>query len=398
MCPVARIGARSLVIARQLPRRSPTSTSLWDVQLHCHVADRLTIHQHFQCKVPICVFDVFQHLNMSGAEAAGLAVGVIALASLFNTCVELLEYFELGKNHRYDYNLACTKVNLLHKRLSIWGTSTHIRDPDNRHPVLQRSAERDTISKSLHALKAILADTDGLRRKYDLSPVTRATLNTPSKDQSRRFSHWSLQLRRRTTWSIRDKAKFDRFIEDISFFIENLESVTSRDSILSNMTPRPILNQRDVNRPGYPQSTPDIGDSEPHSQQSLIPRPQPGGVVAGRSEGAPHMTSTFPPNGASNTAGGTMTGASTGRSHSTGGVYTETDSNEQRNTNSLFSFQGAVYGREGGVHVVRNSSQVNNGGAGGFQGAGSLEAALQLQQQANDYYMKNAGHRNQSTS
>ena len=35
---------------------------------------------------------------MSGAEAAGLAVGVIALASLFNTCVELLEYFELGKN------------------------------------------------------------------------------------------------------------------------------------------------------------------------------------------------------------------------------------------------------------------------------------------------------------
>lgn len=327
---------------------------------------------------------------MSGAEAAGLAVGVIALASLFNTCVELLEYFELGKNHRYDYNLACTKVNLLHKRLSIWGRSTHIRDPDNRHPVLQRSVERDTISKSLLALKAILADTDGLRRKYDLSPVTRATLN---KDQSRRFTHWSLQLRRRTTWSIRDKAKFDRFIEDISFFIENLESVTSRD-ISSEMAPHSIANQRDLNRPGYPQTTPDIGDGGPHSQQSLIPRPQTGGTVAFRGQSPPNMTSTFPSNGAYNTAGGSMPSASTGRAHNTGGVHTETDNMEQRNTDSLFGFQGAVYGPEGGVHIVRDSTQINKGGAGGFQGAASGGAALKLQQQANEYYTKNAGPRN----
>jgi hypothetical protein len=83
--------------------------------------------------------------------------------------------------------------------------------------------------------------------------------------------------------------------------------------------------------------------------------------------------------------------------HHTGGVYTETNNVEQRNSDSLWSFQGAVYGPEGGVHVVRDSTQVNKSGAGGFQGAGSLEAALKLQQQANEYYLKNAGHRNDST-
>jgi len=356
--------------------------------LHCHVLDRLALHRDFEREATICVFDAsHQNINMSGAEAAGLAVGVIALASLFTTCAELLEYFELGKNHRYDYDLACTKVNLLHKRLSIWGRSTHIQDPDNGHPVLQHSVERDTISKSLHALKAILADTDGLRRKYALNPVTRATLDTSHQDQSRRFLHWSLQVRRRTAWSIRDKAKFDRFIEDISFFIENLERVTDKSS---EMAPQNTSRQLDPNKTSDSLTLPKSG---PPSQQSLIPRRAPNGTVAVSGSQDHSLTgSTLPATGAS--AGHTMPNAWAERVHSTSGVYTDSNNLKQQSTDSQWSFQGALFGPEGGVHVVRDSVQINERGAGGFQGAASQESALRLQQQANDaYYANNPGNR-----
>jgi hypothetical protein len=172
---------------------------------------------------------------MSGAEAAGLAVGVIALASLFTTCVELLDYVELGKNYLQDYRLACTKINILHTRLSIWGGAAHILHPGHEHPLLRVPAKRDAVGTSLQSLKDVLSDTEILRRKYDLG-TQELTLNTKDRARPQKFTNWSLNLRRRTTWSIRDKAKFDKFIEDVSFLMNNLEKVTETLGSSKNMS------------------------------------------------------------------------------------------------------------------------------------------------------------------
>jgi hypothetical protein len=172
---------------------------------------------------------------MSGAEAAGLAVGVIALASLFTTCVELLDYVELGKNYLQDYRLACTKINILHTRLSIWGGAAHILHPGHEHPLLRVPAKRDAVGASLQSLKDVLSDTEILRRKYDLG-TQELTLNTKDRARPQKFANWSLNLRRRTTWSIRDKAKFDKFIEDVSFLMNNLEKVTETLGPSKNMS------------------------------------------------------------------------------------------------------------------------------------------------------------------
>lgn len=87
---------------------------------------------------------------MSGAEAAGLAVGVIALASVF---------------YLVDYDLACTKINILHQRLSDWGNKTHIREPGSEHPFLLEPSQRGVVANSLRTLRDILSDTEGLRQK-----------------------------------------------------------------------------------------------------------------------------------------------------------------------------------------------------------------------------------------
>lgn len=160
---------------------------------------------------------------MSGAEAAGLAVGVIALASLFTTCIEILDYFELGRNYQDDYDIACTKLNLLQVRLSTWGKATQIQQRGREHPSLKDPSNRDAVSSSLTSLHALLTNTETLRKKYDLCPEKH--LIPQRHCRYRRATYLSLNLRRRTTWSIRDKGKFDRFIADISFLVENMEKV-----------------------------------------------------------------------------------------------------------------------------------------------------------------------------
>ncbi|KAL9941183.1 hypothetical protein ACHAP6_009242, partial [Verticillium nonalfalfae] len=52
------------------------------------------------------------------AETAGLVLSGIAITTLFTSCVEVLEYFENGRNWICDLGLAQAKVNLMKIRLS----------------------------------------------------------------------------------------------------------------------------------------------------------------------------------------------------------------------------------------------------------------------------------------
>ncbi|KAG7102552.1 hypothetical protein HYQ44_018362 [Verticillium longisporum] len=52
------------------------------------------------------------------AEAAGLVLGGVAITSLFTACIEILEYFENGRNWVCDLGMAFAKVNLMKVRLS----------------------------------------------------------------------------------------------------------------------------------------------------------------------------------------------------------------------------------------------------------------------------------------
>lgn len=72
------------------------------------------------------------------AEASGLVIGAIAMASLFSTCVDLFDRFELGRDHADDYDIACTKMCLLKARFSDWGFSLNLGVPGREHPALRR--------------------------------------------------------------------------------------------------------------------------------------------------------------------------------------------------------------------------------------------------------------------
>jgi hypothetical protein len=56
-------------------------------------------------------------------EPAGLAVGVIALAGLFNNAVDCFEYVQLGRNFSGSFQTNIIKLDNARLRLSRWGQS-----------------------------------------------------------------------------------------------------------------------------------------------------------------------------------------------------------------------------------------------------------------------------------
>ncbi|KAI7343622.1 hypothetical protein KC354_g15548 [Hortaea werneckii] len=160
---------------------------------------------------------------MSGTEVAGLAFGVIALASLFNTCLELFDYLEAGRDFVYDFDLACTKINVLHRRLQNWGSVVRLSNQGSEHWAFQDDAGRTAINACLRELDAVLRRTEKLKKRYEVN----ATVSCQTKVDTGRIAAWSTSLRRRTTWSIRDRARLDKFIRDIKFLVENLEKIAN---------------------------------------------------------------------------------------------------------------------------------------------------------------------------
>ncbi|KAL9095172.1 MAG: hypothetical protein Q9165_002428 [Trypethelium subeluteriae] len=168
------------------------------------------------------------------ADVAGLVIGAVALASLFSTCVELFDYFELGRNYACDYRLACTKLGLLRARLSQWGDVLNVAAPGGEHPVLRDCwpSEGEIVGRSLLGIQSILDDTTLLLEKYNVERRGHKiikSLTFQAKHIIRASTDSNPRLiRRRTIWAIHDKGKFDTLIQELSFLIENLERVIDR--------------------------------------------------------------------------------------------------------------------------------------------------------------------------
>lgn len=183
-------------------------------------------------------------------EVSGFVFSALAVASLFKTCIELFDYFELGKSHVYDHQLAGTKMCLLKARLSAWGVSVNvglpIPTPGSSHHISYQhwTEEQDVIARGLSGIKDLFEDAASLSEKYRLLPQrtrrVKAILSSPHRSEdsllhsSRTSSIGWTFLRKRTVWAIHDKSKFDAFIADLSFLINNLEKITEHIEMASS--------------------------------------------------------------------------------------------------------------------------------------------------------------------
>ncbi|KAF7503063.1 hypothetical protein GJ744_004345 [Endocarpon pusillum] len=227
------------------------------------------------------------------AEAVGLTLGTVALASLFSVCVELINYFELGKSYEYDYDLACLKLYLLKVRLDKCGKTMSIDDTIHMSQEFRQHwpQEQDVVVRSLLGIRDIFGNAALLKDKYRLVPnksnnifsifpavrAKSSTVTGHSSSSSSRLPNsrgrFSL-FRRSTTWVIRDKQKFDALLSDLEFFISNLNLLFRS---CDNMSDNTVLSDEPTQNGQAGTSAWDRKSQSKEKQEGSIAHPRDGG-------------------------------------------------------------------------------------------------------------------------
>ncbi|OAL46893.1 small s protein [Pyrenochaeta sp. DS3sAY3a] len=176
------------------------------------------------------------------AETAGLVVGVVALAGLFNNTVECFEFVQLGRTFGKDFQTSQLKLDNARLRLSRWGKSLRL-DEDVRDVVsLQKHFEAESIVEHAGALLGqiieLFAEAEGVSNKYksrtepqdsslavcspqtDLDPAA-VKLHTKMRQLAIERQNRSGVLQK-AKWALYQEKQFRRLIEDITELVDAL--------------------------------------------------------------------------------------------------------------------------------------------------------------------------------
>jgi hypothetical protein len=101
-------------------------------------------------------------------EVAGLTLSPVAIATLFNTCVECFETFSQGKNLQKDLSYLLIRLNFEKTQLLLWGNSSGILKVENEegHARLTDPMICKLVEEALNAIQVLLSDAILLRQRY----------------------------------------------------------------------------------------------------------------------------------------------------------------------------------------------------------------------------------------
>ena len=192
-------------------------------------------------------------------EPVSLTIGVVALASLFSTCIECFDYFRAVQVLEEDFELLLVKVDVEKTRLLIWGNAVSVLKPEGegRVPELNNSQKTVLIGRCLERIKSLLSHTDKFQNLYGLQSSADAekdsrnhhilSINSMSVFWTSYRRFWARfagdqsrsTLAMRTRWAIHDKAKFEGLIYHLKDLIDGLNQVVlvkreTQDQIISS--------------------------------------------------------------------------------------------------------------------------------------------------------------------
>ncbi|RYN48804.1 hypothetical protein AA0117_g13441 [Alternaria alternata] len=177
------------------------------------------------------------------AEAAGLVVGVVALAGLFNNTVECFEFVQLGRAFGKDFQTSQLKLDNARLRLSRWGKSLSLDDDGVRDAVSLRGrfgseANVKHAETLLGQIVELFAEAEGISHKYrsraepqdgslvvydpqtDMDPAM-AMLHEKMRQLAIERQNRS-GVRQKAKWALYQEKQFRRLIEDITELVDSL--------------------------------------------------------------------------------------------------------------------------------------------------------------------------------
>ncbi|KAH7061831.1 prion-inhibition and propagation-domain-containing protein [Paraphoma chrysanthemicola] len=179
------------------------------------------------------------------AETAGLVVGVVALASLFNNTVECFEFVQLGRTFGKSFQTSQLKLDNARLRLSRWGKSLGLDDDVRDTASLQGRFGSEANVKHAEALLGqiveLFAEAEGVSSRYksrtepqdgslvvydpqtDLDPAV-AKLHDKMRQLAIERQNRS-GVRQKAKWALYQEKHFRRLIEDITELVNDLDSL-----------------------------------------------------------------------------------------------------------------------------------------------------------------------------
>ncbi|KAF5637724.1 prion-inhibition and propagation domain protein [Fusarium sp. NRRL 52700] len=172
------------------------------------------------------------------AEIFGIVSGAISLTALFKQCVECFEYIQLGRHFSRDFGRCRLKLDIAKRRLARWGESVNI----DENPRLTAPEPDDTLAREVKAIleeivllfqtiyksskryeiKASKEDVECLSDE-NLEPVLQRLLARWVNGSRPRQKEPSFA--KKTAWALYDAKNFEKLIEQVSGFVDDLENL-----------------------------------------------------------------------------------------------------------------------------------------------------------------------------
>ena len=168
------------------------------------------------------------------AEAAGLVIGAVALASLFKDCLELYSCFSAAKSLGKEYQIIEAMLDIEKTIFLQWANRVRLVE-DDYDQRLNNPDMATTIYQVLSSIRLLLSDSHELQEKYGLRNPTNdeAVVSTPVMSVTRmahftaRFQAMALEVQQRQSgtslakkisWVVKDKVQFEGLVTRLSHF------------------------------------------------------------------------------------------------------------------------------------------------------------------------------------
>lgn len=184
------------------------------------------------------------------AEAAGIAIGVVSLAGLFSSCVQVFDLLEMKRTKSLDIAILHQRLQNQKMRFVVWGKSLNLHNGETRYQansadlgVLDRQVIELTRQTML-LLKAIFEDAETLETRYGLQRVGQVSQvmqiddsnedsfrGTLKRIRSKVQRNISIERRHGSSsnshrWVITDRRQFQELIVNVEGLINELEVLT----------------------------------------------------------------------------------------------------------------------------------------------------------------------------
>ncbi|KAK7911615.1 hypothetical protein PG985_014096 [Apiospora marii] len=172
------------------------------------------------------------------AEVFGTVAGALSVAALFADCVDCFEYVQLGRHFGQDFERCRLKVDIAQTRLSRWGEAVAIHEDPRFATTKPADAPTRQVQSILEEIDLLFQSVQKKSQRYELGAKPDDLVLWQDKDMRpvgrqlhQQLGKTVLQRQKRTSlakkaaWALYDGKQFDKMIEQIAGFVDDLEAI-----------------------------------------------------------------------------------------------------------------------------------------------------------------------------